>query len=102
MKLNLMAACAVFSLAAAGSAFAEGTVTANLQTAQTGVNKVVAANAVFTCAAQRCVAALTTDETYSVNGCKALAKKVGKLTSFANPKHTLSADDLAKCNAAAS
>lgn len=99
MKLNLMAACAVFSLAAAGSAFAEGTVTADLATAQTGVSKIVAANAVFTCAAQRCVASLTTDETYSLRGCKALVKKVGKVTAFTNPKHTLSADDLAKCNA---
>ena len=90
MKLRIIAAAsAVVSLLAAGSAIAEGTVTANLS----------AANAVFTCAAQRCVAATTTDETYSLSGCKALAKKVGKLTSFSNPKHELSADDLAKCNA---
>jgi hypothetical protein len=101
MKLRIAAAAAAISLASAGAAFAEGTVTANLATAQTGVNKVVAANAVFTCAAQRCVAATTTDETYSLSGCKSLAKKVGKLTSYSNPKHEMSADDLAKCNAGA-
>jgi len=101
MKLSIGAAIAALTLASAGAAFAEGTVTANLVTAQTGVSKVVAANAVFTCAAQRCVAATTTDETYSLSGCKALAKKVGKLTSFANPKHEMTADDLARCNAGA-
>jgi len=98
MKLRIAAAAAILSLAA-GSAFAEGTVTANLGAAVPSVTKVVAANAVFTCAAQRCVAATTTDETYSIAGCKALAKKVGKLTSYANPKHEMTADDLAKCNA---
>ncbi|HWA61519.1 MAG TPA: hypothetical protein VG939_09090 [Caulobacteraceae bacterium] len=99
MKLRFAAGLAVLSVFAGTAAFAEGTVTADLATAQTGVSKVVAANAVFTCAAQRCVAAVTTDETYSVNGCKSLAKKVGKLTSYASPKHQMSADDLAKCNA---
>lgn len=98
MKLKIIAASAALFLVSAGSALAEGTVTADLATAQTGVNKIVAANAVFTCAGQRCVAALTTDDTYSIRGCKALVKKVGKLTAYANPKHTLSADDLAKCN----
>jgi hypothetical protein len=98
MKLRIAAAAAVLSLFA-GSAFAEGTVTADLATAVSGVTKVVAANAVFTCAAQRCVASVTTDETYSMAGCKALSKKVGKLTAFSSPKHAMSADDLAKCNA---
>jgi predicted metal-binding protein len=101
MKLHLATACALASLALAGSAFAEARVSATLETPKPAKTKLIAAHAVFVCKDATCVAGLAPDDAASVSGCKDLAKKVGRLSAYGNEYKTLSAEQLATCNAAA-
>jgi hypothetical protein len=99
MKLSLAAACAVFSLGMAGAAFADGPVTATLE--QPGPSaKLIAAHAVFRCDGASCVASTAPDDAGSLDGCKSLAKQVGRLTAYGQFK-PLDDKALAKCNAVA-
>jgi hypothetical protein len=100
MKHSLAAACAVFSLGIAGAAFADGPVTATLEQAQGSPAKLIAAHAVFRCDGSSCVASTAPDDAGSLDGCKSLAKQVGRLSAYGQYK-PLDDKALAKCNAVA-
>jgi hypothetical protein len=100
MKHSLATACAVFALAFAGAALADGQVTATLAQAQSGHSKLVAGQAVFRCEGATCVAATAPDAAASVSNCKLLAKQVGPLTYYGAEK-PLDDKKLAECNLAA-
>ncbi|MEO8812715.1 MAG: hypothetical protein ABI376_07370 [Caulobacteraceae bacterium] len=101
MKHQFATACAALSLAFAGSAFADGRVTATLETPQPAPAKFIAAHAVWNCVGAACVAAIAPDNAGSLDGCRDMAKKVGRLSAYGEFK-PLDSKALAKCNLAAS
>lgn len=101
MKLRTLTAAAVLTFALAGTAFADGRVTATLQAPVAAKTKIVAAGAVFVCEGTTCVAGSAPTRTMTALGCKALVKEVGAVAGFAGEKRELEAADLTKCNTAA-
>ncbi len=99
MKFAIAAACAALSLA--GAAFADTTVTATLNSPQTGHSKILAAHAVWNCEGSTCVASSVPDETAGVSGCKDLAKSLGPISGYVSDEKTLDAAALEKCNKSA-
>ena len=100
MKKTLSMACALFALAMAGSALADGSVKATLESPVTGHAKLIAAHAVFNCEGVTCVAAIAPEDADDAFACKDLAKHVGRIVSYQEFK-PLDDKGLAKCNAAA-
>ncbi|HZC15328.1 MAG TPA: hypothetical protein VE309_01060 [Caulobacteraceae bacterium] len=100
MKHLIAAACAAFSLGAAGAALADGQVTATLAHPTSSHLKLIAAHSVFRCADGACVAGYGPDAAGSLAGCKDLARQVGALTSYAQAR-PLSDKEMATCNAVA-
>ena len=100
MKLHLVAACALAAASLAGSAFAEGRITATLESPTPSKTKFIAAHAVFVCQDTVC-SSLAPDEAYSVRGCTEIAKKVGRLSAYAMDKRSLTGEQLESCNVAA-
>jgi hypothetical protein len=100
MKLQMIAAAAALSFAFAGSAFAEGPVSAKLAAPAPKAVAIVAEGAIFNCAGTSCYAAEAPTRANSVLACKAVVKKVGPVASFGAANKTLSAEELAKCNGA--
>jgi hypothetical protein len=100
MKHTLATVCALMSLGMAGAAFADGTVTATLESPVSGHVKFIAAHAVFNCEADTCVAQVAPDDANDAYACKDVAKQVGRISSY---KEFKALDDkaLAKCNLAA-
>lgn len=101
MKLHTLAAAAALSFAFAGTAFAEGAVSATLSQPVTKTVSIVAEGAIFNCAGSSCYAAEAPTRANSTLACKAVVKKVGPVTTFGAGNKTLSAADLAKCNGVA-
>lgn len=99
MKHSLAAACAVFSLGMAGAAFADGPVNVTLEQ-PTAPAKLIAAHAVFRCEGTSCVASTAPDAAGDLDGCKSLAKQVGRVSAYSQFK-PLDEKALAKCNAVA-
>jgi len=99
MKLAIATALAAISLA--GSALAEVTVTATLDSAQATRVKFVAAGAVWDCSGATCVATIAPDTAQGVSGCRDLAKSIGHISSYATETKTLDSKGLERCNAAA-
>jgi hypothetical protein len=100
MKTILTTACALFTLAMAGSALAEGSVKATLESPVAGHAKLIAAHAVFTCEGTTCVANAAPDDANDAYACKDLAKQVGRIAAYQEFK-PLDDKALAKCNTAA-
>ena len=101
MKNALATACAVLSFSFAGAALADSLITAKLAAPQTEPVKLVAASAVWDCAADSCFAGVAPDDALGVSGCKELAKQVGRLSSYAFDGKSLDDKSLARCNTAA-
>lgn len=101
MKLRYATVCALAALSVAGSAAAEARITATLETPKPAKVKFIAAHAVFVCQDATCAAGVAPDDAYSVQGCKEVAKKVGRLSAYGDDRRTLSGDQLAACNVAA-
>ncbi len=104
MKRTIATACAVITLAFAGSAAAEGRIVATLDGPQSTQGKLIAAHAVWNCQGATCVASVASDEAVSAvsaSACQDLAKKVGPLSAYVGQYKTLDAKALAKCNTAA-
>ena len=101
MKLRMLTAAAVLSLSFAGVAWADGKVSASLQTPVAAKTKVVAGGAVFTCEGATCVAIEAQSRTVTVAGCKELVRKVGAISVFTNGRRAVEGEDLAACNAVA-
>ncbi len=99
MKFAIAAALAACSLA--GSAFADTTVTATLDTPQSANAKFIAAHAVWNCAGATCVATIAPDDAAGVSGCQDLAKKIGRISTYAGEGKSLDAKGLDKCNKSA-
>jgi hypothetical protein len=100
VKLQILAACAAIATLSAGAAFAAEPVTAKLQSPVAAPVKFIAGGAIFTCDADACTATATTSQTFATSTCKAIAAKVGPVSSFEGRK-SLEADRLADCNGAA-
>jgi len=100
MKTYFSAACAVIALAMAGSALADGSVRATLESPVAGRAKLIAAHAVFNCEATTCLAAVAPDDANDAYACKDLAKHVGRVVSYAEFR-PLDDKALAKCNTGA-
>ena len=99
MKLSLATAFAVITLGFAGSAFADG-LAATLETPQTTRARFNAMNGVWKCEGSACVGALEPGSSDSVLQCRALARKVGRVTAYGTDR-PLDEKHLAKCNEAA-
>jgi len=99
MKTLLTTACALFTLAMAGSALADGSVKATLESPVSGHAKLIAAHAVFNCEGTTCVASTAPDDANDAYACKDLAKHVGRITAYQEFK-PLDDKALAKCNTA--
>jgi hypothetical protein len=96
--LTLAAACAATFTLTAAPAFADDAVVAKLAQPVPQATKFIAGEAVFSCNGDTCVAASPQSQTFTTTTCKAVAAKVGVVTSFAGLK---AMDDtrLAACNA---
>jgi len=99
MKIAIAAACAALSFA--GAAFADTTITATLNSPQTGHSKILAAHAVWNCEGSTCVASVAPDETAGVSGCKDLAKSLGPISGYVSDEKALDSAALEKCNKSA-
>lgn len=99
MKIALATAFAALTLA--GSAFADTRVTVTLDAPQPAHAGVMAAHALWNCAGSTCVADGAPDETFSVDGCKDIAKQFGHVSAFAGDVKALDAKALARCNVSA-
>ncbi len=100
MNKTLATACAAFTLALAGSAMADGSVKATLESPVAGRAKLIAAHAVFECEGVTCVAAVAPEDANDSYACQDLAKRVGRIVSYQEFK-PLDDKGLAKCNTAA-
>lgn len=100
LRFATATACAVICLGAAGTALADGRVTATLEFRVAAHTKFIAAHAVWNCEALTCVADGAPDDTARLGGCEDLAHKVGHITGYVGLK-PLDQKTLAKCNASA-
>ncbi len=98
MKLSIATAIAALSLA--GTAFADGRVTATLDQGANAPGKFIAAHAAWTCTGGACATGVANDDAGSLDGCKDFVKHAGRVTSYGEFK-PLDAKSLAKCNLAA-
>ena len=99
MKFALATAFA--ALALAGSAFADTRVTVTLDAPQPKAVNLIAAHASWNCSGGTCVTNSAPDETFSVDGCKDLAKQLGRVSAYANEMKALDTKALEKCNKSA-
>lgn len=101
MKLRMLAAAAILTMTFAGTAIAEGRLTASLKAPVAAKTKVVADGSLFVCEGDACVASSAAGHAISVSSCKALVKKVGALSAYGDGRRAIEGDDLAACNAVA-
>jgi len=97
LKLALAAVAGLAFLSAPALAADLGAVKLAAPVAKTV--KVIADSAVYVCNGDACSGAALKPPT--VRGCKAIVKEAGVVVSYEADGRSLSADDLAKCNAAA-
>lgn len=97
-RIFAAAACAA-ALGCAGSALADGQVTATFDQPVTA-SKLVAGGAVWHCGGNTCIAATAPDHVASVSSCKELAHQVGRVSAYQMFK-PLDDKALATCNASA-
>ena len=88
------------ALGLAGTAAAGTQFTAKLESPLTKAEKVVAANVLWNCDGDTCVAELSR-KSVTVRTCKKVVKEVGKVAEFANENGALTEDELKSCNEAA-
>jgi hypothetical protein len=102
MKSIVLAALAGASLSLASTAFASDRIVAQLETPVAEKAKIVAGGSVWTCEGAVCSAAQQTSRATSVRACQSLAKEVGRLSAFGGERRQYEADQLTRCNTAAS
>ena len=98
-KRIFAAAICAAALGFAGSALADGPVTATLVQPVSSA-KLVVGGAVWHCAGLTCAAATAPDAVGSADSCRALAKQVGAVSAYSQFK-ALDEKGLAQCNATA-
>jgi hypothetical protein len=98
MNKTLSIACALVALATAGSALADGSAKATLESPIAARAKILAAHAVWDCEGTTCVAGAAPDGASGPSACKELAKQVGRITAYQEFR-PLDESGLAKCNA---
>jgi len=99
MKIAIAAAFAALSMA--GSALADTSLKATLDTPQNAPVKFIAAHAVWNCAGSTCVASIAPDDSAGVSGCQELAHKIGHVAAYSGEAKGLDAKGLEKCNKSA-
>lgn len=97
MKLQVLAACAALVTLAAGPALAADVVTAKLAAPVAEKTKFIAGGAIFNCEGDACVAQAPTSQTFAIATCRAVADKVGVVSSFTG-RRALDEAKLADCN----
>jgi len=101
MNILIATACAALTLAMAGSAFADGRVTATLDTPQAAHAKIIAGSALWDCDGATCVANGQPEDTAGLGACRDLARKVGRISAYAGDRKPLDDGALTKCNKSA-
>lgn len=89
---------AALSLGFAGAAFARDAVFSVTLDAPAQESRIIAQNAVWTCADDTCVA--RPNHSVSVRACRQLARELGgaRITAYGSDQQALTADELARCN----
>ena len=100
MKALFLAALLGGSLSVAGAASAADRIVAQLES-PIAAQKLVSGGAIWNCEGSTCAATGQTSRSTSLRACQALAKEVGRLSSFGSEKTTFEAEQLARCNTAA-
>ncbi len=102
MRVQHIAIVAAFLMSvSASAALASEPVVAKLQTPVAKPMSVVAASAVFKCAADTCTGGGDYSSTASTAGCRELVVKVGAVTSYGTQTKPLPSEKLAACNTSA-
>ena len=101
MKFRIAAACAALSLIAS-PAFAYVPITATLATPATSASEPIIDGLIWRCAAETCQARQADRFHFGVSTCKALARRVGRISAFTAGSRSLSAEELEQCNSVAS
>ena len=99
--MNIALATAFAALTLAGSSFADTRVVATLDAAQPARAGLIAASASWTCSGTTCISQVAPDETFSVDGCKDVAKHLGHISAYTGDLKSLDAKALEKCNKSA-
>jgi hypothetical protein len=82
----------------ASASYAADPVVAKLESGTTERIKVIAAGAMFDCAGSECVSAAPSGRMISLEACKVLARRLGRIQSLSDSRHALPAEKLATCN----
>jgi hypothetical protein len=102
LTFRKLTAAAALVLALSSPAFAaDGKVTVALCAPVPAKTKIVALGAVFACEGETCIAWGAPEAAVSTFACKALAREAGPVAAIEGRGHTLSAEDIARCNFAA-
>lgn len=99
MKLLTVAAAAAVVTLTAAPAFAEPVI-AKLAQPVAQAEKILAGEAMFSCAGDTCVAITPQSQTFATAACKTIAAKFGTITSYTWQK-PMDAERLTACNAGA-
>jgi hypothetical protein len=94
-------AAVVAGAASASASYAADPVIAKLETGTVERVKVIAAGAIFDCTGDRCVSAAPSGRTVSLEACKVLARRLGRVQSLSDSRRSLSPEKLADCNSVA-
>jgi hypothetical protein len=100
MRYFTMIGAAVLVLAAPAVQAAEAVV-ATFPGAAIKRTKVIAGGAVFLCEQAQCVANAPNDRTLTLEACKVLSKRFGRVESFGAGNRSLASEKLQACQAAA-
>ena len=102
MKPQIPALALALSLSlAAGAATAEGSATAALQNAVAKPINVIAGDAYWTCQGAVCVTGSASDQSLTIDACRAIVKAAGPVAAYTVDGSSLRLPLLAKCNAIA-
>jgi hypothetical protein len=99
--LTLAAACAATFTLTAAPAFADDSIVAKLAQPVPQATKFIAGEAIFVCTGDTCVAATPQSQTFATSTCKAIAAKLGAVTSFSGINKNMDDTRLSACNAVA-
>ncbi len=97
----LTVAVAAVALASASNAYGAGEVVATLARSDIARTRLVAGGAVFQCEENRCVARAPNYRTLTLEACKVIAHRFGRVETFGDGVKALPADKLQACQAVA-
>lgn len=98
---NLILVVATVAVTSASNALAADQVVATFARSDIPRSKIVAGGAVFQCEQNQCVARASNYRTLSLETCKLLAKRLGRVESFGEGDKALPAEKLQACQSGA-